>query len=154
MSFLRFDKRSFVPIEGLSFATSQATLSAEVWFRTSYEGGAPRHALAAGTGCTSLGRRSQCCAATDGRENFLGDKCVFVKHPSLGDKCDVRKAAEYRGWGAHIQTCATFTDNWSLLDFDRSEQFGFFVRADDGRLEAGGGHWNSRTDHLAQLSRC
>ena len=139
MSYVRFQKRSYVPIKGLFFAAGQrhATLSAEVWFRTSYVGGPPRTTLPSNVACSTLTSKTTCCRANDGRPNMAGHPCVFVVHPTFGAKCDVDTAASARGWDPNVQSCSSPFTNWALLDFDRSEHFNFFVRADNGRLAVG-----------------
>ena len=224
MSYVRFEKRSYVPISGLSFADGQrhATLSAEVWFRTSFVGGPPRTTLPPNVACTTLTPipqaycfkhvghcsdgwispntnqasvdacaahcraqsgcgffayrasgghcalytlsagcpdddlypdydayyldcppsttltgKSQCCRSNDGRVNMQRHPCVFVVHPTEGAKCDVDTAASARGWDAYVQPCSSPFENWAMLDFDRSEHFNFFLRADNGRLAVG-----------------
>ena len=143
-SFLEFRKRSYIPIKGLYFPAGVRipTLTVEVWFRTTFMGGPTRHVLGSGQACSTVTWRNSCCRAADGRvgTSFEYQSCLPAKNgktfPS-GAVCEPQSVVEANGWLGKAKQCARWFQNWAFIDFDRSEAFNFFLRADNGRLAVG-----------------
>ena len=86
--------------------------------------------------------RNSCCRAADGRvgTSFEYQSCLPAKNgktfPS-GAVCEPQSVVEANGWLGKAKQCARWFQNWAFIDFDRSEAFNFFLRADNGRLAVG-----------------